>query len=75
MKLTEKQIQKLKEIRNNQAQDYLDAGGMASIYHTFQHGFDACLREIQKLNESTVCEHSGVQLQQSSSVSWDLQSK
>lgn len=76
MKFTQSQLDKLYEARNNLAQDYIDAGGRASIYHTFQHGFDACLKEIEKMNDSIVCGHSGYELpQQTTSVSWDLQSK
>jgi len=75
MKLTQSQLEKLYEARNNKAQDYFDQLGSSSItYHAFQHGFDACLREIEKLNESTMCEHSGIEFK-GQSVTWDLQTK
>jgi len=74
MKITQIQLERLYEARNNKAQDYLDAGGRASIYHTFQHGWDACLKEIQNLKESAVCEHSGIEFK-GQSVTWDLQTK
>lgn len=73
MKFNQKQLEKLYEARNNQAQDYIDAGGRASIYHTFQHGWDACLKEIERMRESTMCGHSGVNIDPT--VQWDIQTK